>query len=227
MGDLEPVDKYPQLKTRFLRLLDLKQKHLDVCGEMLAAAGGNLYPTDLVILAILKRSLDLVDAFQVLIRRWNFNAAAPLLRIQLDSVLKLSYLSQTEGADNVGRVMLSGKSLRHLKDREGKPLTDARLRDYARPSCPWLDKVYKETSRMVHLSEKHFSITVQSLSEEDRGVSLAVGTGTHNWPLPEIESFVDATIVATATILSLADSWVAAKTQFYAASQLQSQAPRA
>ena len=59
----------------------------------------------------------------------------------------------------------------------GRYITDKRLREHARPSYPWLDGVYEETSRLVHLSEKHFQLAIHEVNPEAREASIALGGG--------------------------------------------------
>ncbi len=179
-----PLEKYPQLKTKFERLREITRSHIDIGHRMLQAANAKIYPPDLVLLAVLKRSIDLLDGMGVLIDRWNFIASAPLLRLQLDNLLKLSYFARADSTNATAHALLSGKPLYKFRDSSGKPLTDARLRQYARRQFPWLDKVYEETSRMIHLSDKHFAMTTTKIvSDEEHIVEFGLGVGTPHWPV--------------------------------------------
>ncbi|MHB8730531.1 MAG: hypothetical protein ACYDAB_01915 [bacterium] len=215
MSEPEPAQKYPQLKSKLERLHDLAQQHHKIVGRMIEAATGNLYYPDFVIMAILQRSLDILDATSVLIARWNFNAVAPLLRMQVDNLLKLFYLARCENPIDIAQAMLSDKPLYRFADEKGRRLTDARLRAHARRHFPWLDDVYKETSRMIHLSDKHFFNTIESVSEDDRSVVFRIRTGAPHWPPQEIGNFLDSTITTTEAVLNIADGYATAKTTFH------------
>lgn len=145
----KPIDRYPKLRARYAVLEKQRRTHSDLVQKLLTVGDGNICETDLVVVAVIKRSLDLLDGIICLTDRWNFAAAAPLLRLQVDSLLRLVYLTQLEDADDVSKAILAGKSFRKLKVSDGKPLTDARLRDYARGFYPWLDRVYKEMSKLI------------------------------------------------------------------------------
>jgi len=207
----EPMERYPKLRARYEILEQQKQVHLDLGQQMMTVGGGKLYVTDLVMLAVLKRSLDLLDGIICLTDRWNFAAAAPLLRLQIDSVLKVVCLAHLENADVVSTAILEGKSLRNLKDSDGKFLSDARLRDYARRFYPWLDRVYEETSKLIHLSDKHFFLPVESVDDETRVVQMLIGAGTQNWPESEIDNFLDAVGCTTDALLKVVLGWVISK----------------
>ena len=67
--------------------------------------------------------------------------AAPLLRIQLDSLTRISYLATAARADEVAEYVIGGGEFRKLKDAEGKPLSDARLIRHAERIHPWIKGV--------------------------------------------------------------------------------------
>ncbi|MBA7716516.1 hypothetical protein ES703_125589 [subsurface metagenome] len=182
---------------------------------MLSVADGNIYVTDLVMIGVLKRSLDILDGCVSLVERWNFSAAAPLLRLQLDSLLRLVYLATLKDADAVSMEIIKGHSFRNMKDREGKKLTDARLRDYARPLYPWIDKVYKQTSKLIHFSDKHYFLSVNSLNKQSRTVEHFIGEGVTNWPESEINSFLDAMGCTTDALLKVVIGWTISKQRAY------------
>jgi len=213
----KPIDRYPKLQARYKVLEQQIEAHINLGEKMLKADGGNVYTADLVMVAVLKRSLDLLDGIICLTDRWNFTSAAPLLRLQIDSLLKLVYLAYVGYADTVSIAILDEgilderKSFRKLKDSRGKLLTDARLRDYARPFYPWLDRVYEETSKLIHLSGKHLSSTVQSVDGKTRTSEIFVGTGSRNWLESEIDNFLDAFGCTTDALLKVVLGWVISK----------------
>ena len=76
---------------RFLGLLETsRDAHLEVGMCMHKAYGGAIYPLDLLASAVLKRSMALIDGFSAMIRAENFICAAPLVRLQLDNLLRFS-----------------------------------------------------------------------------------------------------------------------------------------
>lgn len=207
----KPIDRYPKLHGRYKVLEKQKQVHFDLVQRLLTVADSNVYVTDLVMAAAMKRSLDLLEGIICLTNRWNFAAAAPLLRLQIDSLLKLVYLAQLKNADEVSKAILEGKSFQKLKDSKGKPLFDIRLRNYARRFYPWLDRVYEETSKLIHFSDKHCFLTVQSVDDKTRTVTTFVGAGIPHWPESEIDNFLDAVGCTTDALLKVVLGWVVSK----------------
>src|SRR5437867_7535547 len=64
--------------------------------------------------------------------------------------------------------ILDGQRLQKVRDHEGQPLTDERLREYARPDFPWVDDLYRDSSALVHLSAKHWYITIAKTDDAER-----------------------------------------------------------
>jgi len=207
----KPTDKYPKLQTRYEVIEKQKRAHFELVRKSLTADGSNIYLKDLLIVAVLKRSLDLLDGIICLTNRWNFVAAAPLLRLQLDNLLKLSYIARCKKADELIKAVLEGESFQKLKDSEGKLLFDSRLRDYARPLYPWLDRVYEETSKLIHLSDKHCFLPIISVDNKARTTTTFVGVGIPNWPGSEIDNFLNAVSCATDALLKVVLGWVISK----------------
>lgn len=114
------LGRYPDLKPGFDTLVSLERLHLDIGTRVMKARGGAFYLADHVVLGVLKRSLDLLDGMQVLVRRWNFVAAAPLLRLQLDNLLRFHYLGQQGFSDELSKAMLSDEPLYKFKDHTGR-----------------------------------------------------------------------------------------------------------
>jgi hypothetical protein len=137
-------------------LEELGGMHYELLNAYLQSGGGGMFYLDWVVIAMTKRSVDLIDAAIALVDRWNFTASAPLLRLQLDNVLRLTYLSNCKNAEEVCHQLIAGIRMDKLKDEEGKRLTDRRLCEIAQEHFPSIDGLYGETSRMVHLSNKHW-----------------------------------------------------------------------
>ena len=123
---------------------------------MIEVADGNLYRPDFLLGAMLQRSyglgagsaIDCVDAY-------NLVAAAPLLRMQLDTLVRVCFVTYAPSADDVVQELYKGTEFRKMKDAEGRQLTDARLVELAEPQHPWVKAVYQQTSGWVHFSPHH------------------------------------------------------------------------
>jgi hypothetical protein len=113
---------------------------------MIEADNGNLYLTDFLFMPMMQRSYGLVEAVIDCVDAYNLVAAAPLLRLQLDTLVRACYVANTPSADDVVKALLEGTEFQKMKDASGQRLTDRRLVELAAPLHPWLQPVYKETS---------------------------------------------------------------------------------
>jgi hypothetical protein len=116
---------------------------------------GPMYPLDLLATAALNRSLNLMKGFCALIEARNFLAAAPLIRLQLDSCLRFSAAWLVDDPHDFADKVLYDKRVDRLQDRDGNQLRDRYLVDKLAKEYPWVKDVYKQTSGYIHLSNKH------------------------------------------------------------------------
>lgn len=123
--------------------------------EMFGADNRTMYPMDIYTCAATNRSLCLIDGFITLIRKKNFLAAVPLVRMQLDNVLRFAAAWMVKKPHEFAQDVFDGKHIRNLEDRHGKKLTDYYLVKQLSKEYPWIKKVYENTSGYIHLSEKH------------------------------------------------------------------------
>ncbi len=207
----KPSELYPQVAKCEGRLNDLIREIINVGKEMFTV-GESLYMVDLFLMGVLNRSINLIDAILVLTGRWNFVAAAPLIRLHLDTLLRLSYLRTIKDHDAFIIQILEGKQLNKIKDEGGGKLTDARLRDYARSIFPQIDNVYKETSKLIHFSDKHVFTCIETV--DDTGAFTGfIGKGSPKWREKDILSLLRCAIAITEAILAIDRGWVLEKAQ--------------
>ncbi|MFV2104080.1 hypothetical protein [Micromonospora sp. LOL_024] len=165
--------RFPELRAPRAHLDRLRVHHLDLVRRVLEVDGGKVYLPDLLVMSMMQRSYGLVEAVVDCVDGYNLAAAAPLLRMQLDTLVRACYVAHVPLADDVVTAMLKGTEFRRMKDADGKPLTDARLIELAAPHHPWLPPVYKETSGWVHLSLNHLRATWQITGDQiSSGVPL-------------------------------------------------------
>lgn len=128
-------------------------------------SGKGLYALDYYILGILNRSSSLIFGFETLIKSSNFVSAAHLIRPHLDNYLRLLAAWLVEEPHVFAKNVWAGASIRNIKDRSGKKMTDAYLKEKASEEVHWIENVYNETSGFVHFSNKHI-LNATTLSSE-------------------------------------------------------------
>ncbi|MDQ0375976.1 hypothetical protein [Cellulomonas humilata] len=155
------ASRFPSLVEPRQRLDQLRVDHLTITARALEVADGKVFLPDLIVTAMLQRSYGVVDALIDAVDTYNVHAAAPLLRLQLDTLFRAHYIASGPDLDDLTSRLQRGEEFRKIRDSEGKYLTDGRLQALAREVHGWATPVYRETSGWVHFSVSHMRTTTQ------------------------------------------------------------------
>jgi len=173
-----------------------------------------LAPIDIYSLMVLRRSISLVYGFTELIRSNNFMCAVPIIRFQIDNLLRFRAAFLVDNQSKFVVDVLQGKEVRKLKDRSGKNMTDAYLQDVLENEYAWLKEVYKKTSGYIHLSESHFYNTLRSKKNGQKGtVEIYIGPDDKMVNDLEYEQATEDMINATHALLTFLVNWAKKKGQ--------------
>ena len=142
-------------RAHLLSLEAMDKSLLDVTFRMLQADSGRMFPVDLIAAAAANRSLNLLSGFVAMVRARNLVCAIAILRLQLDTALRLGALSLVDDPHALAQQVVKGEQLRRLRDRKGIAMTDAHLVDVFSTEAPWIREVYDLGCNYVHLSEAH------------------------------------------------------------------------
>ncbi len=148
-------------KLRRLRLV-----HIKMSEGIISAHDGGFYSIDLLVVATLNRSMCLLKGFCDLIVKKNFIAATPLVRMQLDNLMRFSASWLVLDPQIFAIEIYEGKHVRDMTNKDGKPMTDRYLVEKLAEVNPRFLSLYEETSGYVHLSNKHMYNAIQ-LADED------------------------------------------------------------
>jgi len=168
------------------KLETLKVVHLDEGMKLVQAYGGAAYPFDLLTWAVLNRSMSLTSAFITLMRELNYLAAVTLVRPQLDNFLRFAAGWLVSDPHQFAIDILEGIPVRRQKASDGHFMTDRYLVDHFKGEHPWINRVYRETSGFVHLSEKHMFMNVKSIDQKTRAETMLI-SDKHDHVPPEIK----------------------------------------
>jgi hypothetical protein len=203
------VDRYPKLAAPRRVLDQLRIDHLELAEQSLMAAGGNLYLPDLIITAMLQRSYGVIDALIDAVDTYNIHVAAPLLRLQLDTLFRAHYIASEPDVDNITMRLLRGEELRKIKDADGKPLNDYRLKELAGQTHAWALPVYDKASGWVHFSVNHMHATVQVV--DTGGFHMGVPLRADVIPESLWHEIYGAAIQATKELFAYVRGWATRK----------------
>lgn len=179
----------------------------NLLNDILKADNGNLFPVDLYLTAIAHRVLCLISGFCLMIENENFICAAPLVRLQLDNLLRLSAVWLVREPHDFCTQVLKGEQVRKIKDRNNEQMNDSYLVKQLSSKYPWVVRLYKETSGYVHFSNKHHANTVSRVLIDERSIELGIGVEDINVP-PEVkEEAADAMNAISNAILEYFNGW--------------------
>ena len=161
---------------------EIRKRYLEVFRNHLGQADGTpFYTADLVMFGILDRQIGLAEAMPRVFADKNVHALAPLLRIQLDSLLRLHAFWIVESPDDLAKHVIGGGNFRNFKDREGNQLFDRHLVNTLKNELPWVESMYTTLSGWVHFSESHIFSAVSD-GDEDRTIKVGIGTFREETP---------------------------------------------
>ena len=115
--------------------------------------------------SIITRSDSLIKSFELLFDKKIYSTAISLIRLQIDNCLRLFAISLCNPEHLLTEVE-KGVSIRDIKDRDGKKMTDAYLMTELDKILPSFNALYKETSGFIHFSYEHLKLNNQK-SEKD------------------------------------------------------------
>jgi len=186
---------------------ELNNELLSLSKEIIKA--GDVFHVDIMTMAVANRSFELSEGFKQLIEDNKFLCAAPLLRLQIDNLLRYSATWLVEKPHAFVAEVMKGTAIKNLKDESGKKMYDAYLLKKLSADIPWISEVYRRTSGYIHFSESHFH---KVFSPSDDG-SFSIGIGSYSNSLPE-EVFLEVVEAFNATtyeILKFVYGWLKTK----------------
>jgi hypothetical protein len=146
----------------------------DVAAELLASEGaisevfiGHFEPNKLLThadffgMGIGRRALALSSGFRLMIEHRNSLCALPMVRMQLDTALRLYAGFFVTNHQKFCLDVLQGKQIDRLKSDDGLPMKDRYLVDRVATLNPWIVDVYKFTSGYIHFSNRHIQEAVR------------------------------------------------------------------
>ncbi len=202
------------VKRRVGYLRQSYDAHIATAKKLSEADEGRMFGIDLVVLSTLNRSLSLVDGFALMIETRNIMCAGALLRLQLDSLMRLYAFCLVEDPNPVLEQLLRGDPLHKLKSRSGNELTDGYLHkelSRAYGEWTWINSVYDATSGFVHLSKPHMLSMVNYIEEKERQMLLVVSRNARQATPGQLLEATEAFIAATKCLLHLSGSWLVTK----------------
>lgn len=184
--------------------IDRKQKPIINLGNQLSAISPNVEPFDMLLIAMLNRVVNINSGFCLLMRSNNFFASAPLVRINLDTLLRIFASYQTEMDRNAFALeVIAGKEIRKMKFAGSKDaLLDVHLVKKLSEidGMQWVKHIYDAGNSFVHFGDAIFysnrkidndtKIMYQSIGLHDSFVPDSQKVGAAVWMNKIIDSLI-------------------------------------
>lgn len=113
------------------------------------------------LLGAIKRTAAQAAGFRAMIEAENAPSATGLLRLQLDTAMRLNGLRTVADREEACRSLMNGAKFSDLRGEGGKTrLRDAELKRMLNEQHSWVASVYDEASEYVHLSGSHMKSAI-------------------------------------------------------------------
>lgn len=115
----------------------------------------------LYVIAAARRLLTQSRAFKNTVLDKNGQVASALLRLQLDTVLRLYAIFWVKDPETFAKAVRGGKQINRISDRLKNQMTDKYLATKLTGTYPWIATVYENTSGLIHFSARHMVDVVE------------------------------------------------------------------
>ena len=186
---------YSQLsKDELLIEIDNKSKAIINLGNQLNAITPKMQVFDILLIAALNRTVNISKAYTSLMRDNNFISAAPLVRINIDTLLRLfaSIICEFDRNTFASKV-LDGELIKKMKLKGTKrDLRDDTLYlELAKvEGMSWVEDIYKVGSSFIHLEKTHIFSSLKIENDDEKIINMTIGF--HDSFIPESEKIGSA-----------------------------------
>jgi hypothetical protein len=171
------------LAVELQKLEDWRKTLVSAGMAALGGTGAPMFVLDMILIGAIKRTVNLASGLAGMIEKKNMVCARALLRMHMDTVLRLSAYEYVDNPESVASAVLGGEQLRKFKSREGKHLKDRYLVERLTTREPWVKTVYEYTSGYVHFSERQVFDAVAELgTDEEQTVYFFVNDMDEKYP---------------------------------------------
>ena len=198
-----------------VQLEDDEKVILDQAHRMLEAYDRNLYEFDLLAIAAIKRSLALSVGFRTLVRDQDLTCAGAILRLQLDTALRIFAGFIVDNPHDFAMAVIQGERINKMKDQNGRLMTDHYLVTQLAQKFPeyqWIKSVYERTSNYIHFSDTHFFSTLDRDNREDQsGHRIAIQPRDNDIPDNIYHDAIATFHNSTEILVRLIEGWIFTK----------------
>lgn len=120
-----------------------------------------------------RRALALSSGFRLMVEHRNSLCALPIVRMQLDTSLRLYAGFFVSDHQKFCNEVFHGKQINKMKTHDGVLMTDSYLVKEVSKRNPWMIDVYQCTSGYIHFSNRHILAALQK--DDGMNVKMTIG----------------------------------------------------
>ena len=209
--NVTPFERYPNELARLrIGLGQLLDHHVPLATRFVGS-GGLFFTADLWMLGVAQRSFQLVEGFLQTFDSWNVTVAAPLVRFQIENLVRTTYVMQADGGQRIILRLIGGEQLNSMKawDDPKQTLTDAELVRRAGKLVAWLPDVYEVSNEWVHLSNRHIfnASRLKESAEPMPAIVSRIPLPIDEIPVSFLEELLGAMRQATRDLFGWFEAW--------------------
>ena len=168
-------------------------------------------PIEGIMAVALQRSRHLLEAYVSLLGAKNLTAASALIRMQLDSVMRVNACFLVDDPMNLWNAMKRDDPWNRLKSKDGKPLTDGYLHEALSVKFHWASDLYRQMSGYIHLSRPHLESTVEG--ENFLGMVIKQGPAGAGVTDQEVAQNAELVVKVTKALLEICSEYARTRYQ--------------
>ncbi len=124
----------------------------------------NLTLIDIYCITTLNRTFHILCGFIDLMKNDNYLCAASLIRIQVDSLLRLNAINLINDKNEFIKKIMDGEHIDKFKSTDNKPLRNSylALEISKLKGFEWVNDIYDDGCKYIHLTDKHIFSTFKT-----------------------------------------------------------------
>lgn len=163
--DIE-LDDLPSLTARLARVRAMALEIHQLPDETYAPLGSALAPVEWFSLAAVVKSSSNAHAFEHLVESKNTIAASAIIRMQIETAMRLFGLSLVNDVEEAGALLMKGEKYSMLRMPDGRTrLVDKLLHQELSKLYAWVSSAYEDSSAFVHLDRVNISFKLTWLEK--------------------------------------------------------------
>ncbi len=200
------IEKVPQSLEEVFSGLEKIEGDVLSLFESHTSSSSTFYNANLVLWGVGNRTISQCRGFASMLRDRNFSCSSAILRMQLDTVLRL-YAGFLYGhIGEYAEKIFAGAVISTLRSKSGKRLYDRFLVKELAKQQPWIKPVYENCSGSIHLSQRHIMLALGEVSD-DGSIQMQIGPSDRHVDEQLFLELGQAFLHTTVLSIQMIDEW--------------------